>query len=920
MLSTKVFSSASAAQKYYSHADYYGAEPKGVWFGEGTKDFGLEGTFDAKTDERFKDLLEGKMPDGSILGKLDKDGKVIHRPGLDLTFSSPKSISIQMHVLGSKKEKIELEAARAKALDKTLSYIERSGLVYTRKGKGGFVREPVTNLSFAKFAHTTNRKLEPQDHVHCFLANAVKCADGKYRTIVWDEILKDNKYYGQIFRNYLALEVQKLGYKIRTTLLSDGSSSFEIKSISQNLIDAFSTRRREIVELFKRFGATTKKGKDRIVINSREAKKTLPEGQLEKTWSKVVKDVTEQEKLKPKETIKDMATEKVRGFLDRTIYKSSIEKIKPFQDLTVVETKELAVESITYNHSVFTREALLKSSLKYGIGKYNIEDLERGSAPTNIVVSDKEKNLLTTKELLTKEREILKMGKRGRDKCASLIKEKQFAKRFKLYEKQAQKDFKLNKQQRNAVKHVVESKDKITAIQGLPGVGKSTVLEAVKGMVRSRVILLGSAPTASAAKTLEESSGIESKTLHSFIGQNRGYLEGRGAKSLSDTQNTFKKSIVFVDEASLMGTRQLHDLLNLSEILKFRVVLIGDTKQIGAVEAGRPFEQLLKKTIKSVKLDTILRQRDKEHVKAVSEAANSKILDSFKIHEENIKGSKQFVTQAVRKYLSLSEKEKDNTLLISPSRVHRDKINLSIAKHLTKEGILKEQVHKLDILKQPDLTKSDYNNVHSYKAGDVVKFNKGYNSIGIKQGETLKLFKSNQTSNTLLFKKDFRNIRFQLKHGIDYTTKLEVFKNETLDLQEGVKLRITKNANSFVNSETIKVTNIDSKNEAIKVQLEDKSYRTVSFSELKHVDLGYCSTVHSSQGKTTDRLIAALGRHKILNNHKTWLVAISRHKSNLHVYTQDKEKIQQQIIKNEGIEKSALDIMKPAEKERQLMR
>ena len=84
----------------------------------------------------------------------------------------------------------------------------------------------------------------------------------------------------------------------------------------------------------------------------------------------------------------------------------------------------------------------------------------------------------------------------------------------------------------------------------------------------------------------------------------------------------------------------------------------------------------------------------------------------------------------------------------------------------------------------------------------------------------------------------------------------------------------------------------------------------MALSDLKHVDYGYCSTVHSSQGKTTDRLIAAICDNKKLNNQKSWIVSISRHKSDLHVYMQDKTQIQKSLLENKGIEKSALDIVK----------
>ncbi len=254
MLSTKVFSSSTNAVNYYSHADYYGEEAKGVWYGKGANDLGVEGSFDAKTSLEFHKVLEGITPQGRKLGRVESDGSINHRSGMDLTFSSPKSFSIKMHVLLNPKDKALLEEARNSALYKVLDYLENSGLVYTRKGKDGLINESVHRLTYALFAHTTNRKLEPQDHVHCLLANMAKCSDGKYRTIVWDDVLQNNKFLGQIFRNELAIEVQKLGYQIRTTVLSDGSSSFELKDIPQSLIDAFSTRRKELVELFKKYG------------------------------------------------------------------------------------------------------------------------------------------------------------------------------------------------------------------------------------------------------------------------------------------------------------------------------------------------------------------------------------------------------------------------------------------------------------------------------------------------------------------------------------------------------------------------------------------------------------------------------------------------------------------------------------------
>lgn len=582
----------------------------------------------------------------------------------------------------------------------------------------------------------------------------------------------------------------------------------------------------------------------------------------------------------------------------------------------------MSVKDITYNESVFSKEELLKTALKHSISQFTIRDIEGAIADSlrtkQIIKSEFGNNAYTSKELLQKEKDILKISKRGLNKSASIINPKVFDKRFAYHEKQSTRGYNLNNQQINAVRHILTSKDKITAIQGLPGVGKSTVLETVNSMSKGKIMALGAASTASAAKTLEESSQIKSRTLHSFIGKYRGYLEGRGTQQgLIKMQQEFKKSTIFVDEASLVGTRQMYDLLNLSEILKFRVVLIGDTKQLSAVEAGKTFEQMLQ-VINFVKLTQVIRQKDGEHIKAIENVANNKILESFKIHEQNIKGTSQFVSQAVKQYLSLTDHEQKDTILISPSREHRDKINSLVIKQLFADGRIGERSQTLEVLKPIELKQSDYSFTRSYKEGSIVKFNKDYKSIGIKKGDSLIVASVNQETNTLLFKHGIRNVRFQLKHNIDYTSKLEVFEKATLDIREGVKLRITKNDQDLINSELVHVTKINTHNQTISLRLENNQVVTKDLNTLKHADYGYCSTIHSAQGKTTDKLIAAICSHNKLNDQKSWLVSISRHKSSLQVYMQDKQQVQQQLQSNKGIKKAALDIKAPS-KTRQMV-
>ena len=366
MLSTKIFSSSDAAGKYYSHGDYYGSEGEGTWFGEGAKDFNLSGNFTAKDNQQFYNLLEGITPTGERVGRKDKEGAIIHSPGVDLTFSVPKSFSIQMMLYANNEERKAMEQAVMKAVRNTLSYIEKDGYVYARKGHNGKTREALTNLTFAAFMHTTNRNLEPQVHVHSFMANIAKCSDEKFRSTNIDQLLENNKLFGQMFRNELAHETKKLGFKITPTALSDGSTSFELANIHPKLIDAFSTRRKEIVELCKQYGITSKEDRDKIVINSRKAKKHASYDQLTKAWNeieqKVQKEIENEKGQQLPDCHNEEATSKAQptwlsklnsilttfGIMPREVANKESSELQAQTELSAKDLVKIAVADISY--------------------------------------------------------------------------------------------------------------------------------------------------------------------------------------------------------------------------------------------------------------------------------------------------------------------------------------------------------------------------------------------------------------------------------------------------------------------------------------------------------------------------------------------------------------------------------------------
>lgn len=119
MMSVAPVASAGGAAQYYSNADnyYFLGNLQSLWMGEGAKKLGLEGPV---RGEALTAILEGRLPDGSRLGK-EINGNHVHRPGHDLTFSAPKSVSLLV-LVGNDKALLD---AHNHAVRVAASYVEK---------------------------------------------------------------------------------------------------------------------------------------------------------------------------------------------------------------------------------------------------------------------------------------------------------------------------------------------------------------------------------------------------------------------------------------------------------------------------------------------------------------------------------------------------------------------------------------------------------------------------------------------------------------------------------------------------------------------------------------------------------------------------------------------------------------------------
>ncbi len=271
---------SSGSETYYTSLakeDYYleGGEPPGQWFGKGAEILALSGMVD---DETFKHLFRGFSPKGQ--GKLVQNaGADNRRPGYDLTFSAPKTVSVFWSQANRQTRQI-VQQAQQKAVETALNYLEEQTI--TRMGKGGHQHVPA-KLVVGMFEHGTSRALDPQLHTHALVFNVAVRPDGSTGTIENNSLYRNKMLAGAIYRAELAKELQQqLGLRAERV-----KSWFEIKGIDKGLIEEFSKRRQAIEDYLEKNNLNSAKASEVAALKTRDVKGYAAREELFEQWQRV---------------------------------------------------------------------------------------------------------------------------------------------------------------------------------------------------------------------------------------------------------------------------------------------------------------------------------------------------------------------------------------------------------------------------------------------------------------------------------------------------------------------------------------------------------------------------------------------------------------------------------------------------------
>ena len=179
----------------------------------------------------------------------------------------------------------------------------------------------------------------------------------------------------------------------------------------------------------------------------------------------------------------------------------------------------------------------------------------------------------------------------------------------------------LSAEQYAALEHVTDDKG-LACVVGYAGTGKSTMLGVARQLWEaSGYTVKGFALSGIAAESLQGGSGIQSKTLHSLIWN----LE-HGRLSFSN------KDILVVDEAGMVGSRQMHAVLTAAEKAGAKVVLVGDPSQLQAIDAGGAYRAILGRT-GAAHITQVRRQRQDWQQGATVALSDGKVSDALKAYQ-----------------------------------------------------------------------------------------------------------------------------------------------------------------------------------------------------------------------------------------------------------------------------------------------
>lgn len=840
MMSVDFLKNATSTAKYFSHEDSYylseeGAKESGRWFGVGAKNLGL---IDKKVNAKdLENLLSGQLPNGKTVGISNSTGHQ-HRPGIQLVFSAPKSVSILTLVSEDKALSNALKLAHQNAVHYTLSKIERdcAQARYKEKTekneKSIFRYENTKNIIAAVIDHSLSRENDPQLHSHTLIMNITQRLDGMWRSMAsafnnpnsdeingFNERIINNKiYYGALYRSKLAEHVKSLGFEVE---IVGKHGLWEIKNFPKQLLSLFSKRSDQVLETAGKADYQTQKTLDTAATISKRSKdNSLSIAALQKRWHSEIEDL--------KFNLSDV---------QQSIKNNSHENSKLFSDKKVDEVVNDAINHFSNFQNKISVSKIIEKVITLYPGDLSIDgvlnSIHAVSKESKIVFLNEEKSLISTQSALVREKNIIELINKGKNTLSH------------NGEKYKNNDISDKNDELALCKEILMSADRCHLVDLKRK--ESTLLysefvnifesnDKIVQFVTANSAIADDIGRTNARKSESIWQVLKNMSKPELVKTVSGYLYEK-QKSNQNLLSKLRqeKNIVIIDSVEKISLTDIEKLIQVTADNKTKLVFLSNSSS-KVLSAGGNSVSTIKKS------DIQIHSYEEKNANVISDIKTLLISEK----EDGLRADK-----LAKSYCMLSVSDRKNTEIVSYNKKSIDLITDSIRRNMKEAGYLKNE-YECAVLNPVSLSSDEKKYAASYKEGLIVQ------TFGKKQTPIdYRVLKIDKEKNEIILKTTNQLLNFEKKwNPKDKPLNISVFEQKNIKIAEGDKIFSTiKNHDLNIKAGTrFLVKSIDNKS----LQLIDENHKIHKINkktfENSHFDYDYARTLNKISKKSDNTL------------------------------------------------------------------